>query len=71
VTISVVRTGDDLYVRTYRGTGGAWYRYAQARRQARIIASTAPSARSDPFKGRLLFDAFKKGEDALGELRGG
>ena len=34
VTIWVVRTGDDLYVRSYRGTGGAWYRNARARRQA-------------------------------------
>jgi hypothetical protein len=25
VTIWVVRVGDDLYVRSYRGEGGAWY----------------------------------------------
>jgi hypothetical protein len=38
VTIWVVRTGDDLYVRSYRGTGGSWFRQAQARRQGRIQA---------------------------------
>ena len=38
VTIWVVRTGDDLYVRSYRGTGGAWFRHVQARHQGRIQA---------------------------------
>lgn len=28
VPIWVVRVGDDLYVRSYRGTGGVWYRHA-------------------------------------------
>jgi hypothetical protein len=38
VTIWVVRAGDDLYVRSYRGTGGAWFRDARARGQGRIQA---------------------------------
>jgi len=29
VTIWVVRVGDSLYVRSWRGTGGAWYRGAR------------------------------------------
>jgi hypothetical protein len=36
VTIWVVRVGDDLYVRSYRGAGSAWYRDVQASRQGHI-----------------------------------
>ena len=38
VTIWVVRVGDDLYVRSYRGRGGSWFRAAQANRQGHIRA---------------------------------
>jgi len=38
VSIWVVRDGDDLYVRSYRGSGGAWYRTAQASHEGRIQA---------------------------------
>jgi hypothetical protein len=38
VTIWVVRQGDDLYVRSYRGTGGAWLRAARAAHQGHIQA---------------------------------
>jgi hypothetical protein len=38
VTIWVVRLGDDLYVRSYKGHGGAWFRAAQARHEGRIRA---------------------------------
>jgi hypothetical protein len=38
VPIWVVRAGDDLYVRSYRGAGGAWYRHAVLHRQGRIRA---------------------------------
>jgi hypothetical protein len=38
VTIWVVRVGDDLYVRSYRGYGGAWFRAAQVRHEGRIRA---------------------------------
>jgi hypothetical protein len=35
-TIWVVRHGDDLYVRSVRGTEGAWFRGVQQRHQGRI-----------------------------------
>jgi hypothetical protein len=38
VTIWVVRLGDDLYVRSYRGRGGAWFRAAQVRHEGHIRA---------------------------------
>jgi hypothetical protein len=37
-TIWVVRVGDELYVRSYRGRGGAWYRSARRRPEGRIRA---------------------------------
>ena len=38
VTIWVVRVGDDLYVRAYRGREGAWFRHIQRRPEGRISA---------------------------------
>jgi hypothetical protein len=38
VTIWVVRHGDDLYVRSYRGRGGSWFRGTQVRHEGRIWA---------------------------------
>ena len=38
VTIWVVRVDDDLYVRSYRGRGGAWFRAAQVRHEGHIRA---------------------------------
>jgi hypothetical protein len=38
VTIWVVRVDDDLYVRSYKGHGGAWFRAAQVRHEGRIRA---------------------------------
>ena len=38
VTIWVVRHGDDLYVRSYRGRGGSWFRGTQVRHEGRIRA---------------------------------
>lgn len=38
VTIWVVRVGDDLYVRSWRGQDGAWFRAAQARHAGHIRA---------------------------------
>jgi hypothetical protein len=35
-TIWVVRDGDDLYVRAYRGPDGVWYRAAKATHQGQI-----------------------------------
>ena len=36
--IWVVRTGDDLYIRSWRGASGGWYRAAEATHQAHISA---------------------------------
>ena len=38
VVIWVVRLGDDLYVRSWRGPTGAWFRHIQQRPEARIVA---------------------------------
>jgi hypothetical protein len=38
VTIWVVRVDDDLYVRSYKGRGGAWFRAAQTSHEGRIRA---------------------------------
>jgi hypothetical protein len=38
VTIWVVRHGDDLYVRSFKGCSGAWFRAAQLRREGRVRA---------------------------------
>ena len=38
VTIWVVRVGDELYVRSYRGRGGAWFRGPQVRHEGHIRA---------------------------------
>ena len=38
VTIWVIREGDDLYVRSWRGRSGAWYRGARERHQGHIRA---------------------------------
>ena len=34
--IWVVRLGADLYVRSYKGSGGSWFRAAQARHEGRV-----------------------------------
>ena len=38
VTIWVVRVGDDLYVRSYKGTTSAWFRGVQVQHEGRIWA---------------------------------
>jgi hypothetical protein len=38
VTIWVVRVGDDLYVRSWRGSAGGWYRGARDSHEGRISA---------------------------------
>ena len=38
ITMWVVRVGDDLYVRSVNGRTGTWFRGAQDRREARILA---------------------------------
>ncbi len=39
VTIWVVRHGDNLYVRSYKGRSGSWFRAAQSRNGGRIRAA--------------------------------
>jgi hypothetical protein len=39
VTIWVVRLGEELYVRSYRGPGGSWFRRAQKTYEGQISAS--------------------------------
>jgi hypothetical protein len=41
VTIWVVRVGDDLYVRSWKGHNGAWFRATQARHAGHIEAGGA------------------------------
>src|SRR6266700_3942904 len=36
VPIWVIRDGDDLYVRSFRGSAGSWYRAARTSHQGRI-----------------------------------
>jgi hypothetical protein len=38
VPVWVVRVGDDLYVRSWRGEDGAWYQAAKARREGHVSA---------------------------------
>jgi hypothetical protein len=38
VTMWVARDGDDLYVRSVNGRGSSWFRGAQIRHEARILA---------------------------------
>jgi hypothetical protein len=38
VPIWVVRVGDDLYVRSWRGSGGAWFRAARRQRSGHVRA---------------------------------
>jgi hypothetical protein len=38
VTIWVIRVRNDLYVRSYKGSGGSWYRHTQLRHEGRIRA---------------------------------
>jgi hypothetical protein len=53
-TIWVVRLGDDLYVRSYRGRGGGWFRAVLRRPEGRIRA------------GGLTRDvAFQESDDAI------
>jgi hypothetical protein len=38
VTVWVVRNGDDVFVRSYRGENGRWYRGTQARHEGHVSA---------------------------------
>jgi hypothetical protein len=43
VPIWVVRAGDDIYVRSYRGTDGTWFQHATADGTAHIHAGNVDS----------------------------
>lgn len=43
VVIWVVRVGDDMYVRAYRGRETAWFRHTQLRHEGRISAGGVTS----------------------------
>ncbi|MFF5546850.1 MULTISPECIES: DUF2255 family protein [Streptomyces] len=64
VPIWVVRDGDSLYVRSYRGPDGAWYRAARASHRARITAGgvgkdVTLSEESDPGVNDRLDAAYR------------
>jgi hypothetical protein len=48
VTMWVVRTGTDVYVRSAHGPDNPWYRRARASGVGRIRASSAPSSGPRP-----------------------
>ncbi|WP_144120220.1 DUF2255 family protein [Catellatospora sichuanensis] len=63
-TIWVVRSGDDLYVRSYRGPEGRWYRAAKARHEGHIRAAgidkdVAFVAEPDPGVNTRIDDAYR------------
>lgn len=58
VPIWVVRVGDDLYVRSWRGTGGAWFRAARASGAGHISAAGVE-------KDIQLLDAKGRVDDAV------
>lgn len=61
VTVWVVRVGDDLYVRGYRGPETAWFRQAQRRPEGHIEAGgvTFVDASSDEVLGSEIDAAYR------------
>lgn len=63
VPIWIVRVGDDLYVRSYRGAGGAWYRHAVASGLAWIraggLARDVVAERPDDALRSAIDDAYQ------------
>jgi hypothetical protein len=53
ITIWVVRNGDDLFIRSWRGDRAAWFRGAQGRKEGpfRLEASTETSGSMVPTRG--------------------
>ena len=57
VPIWIVRVGDDLYIRSYRGNDGAWYRHLSATSQARLRRSGRERhVRAEPVTDAALTD---------------
>jgi hypothetical protein len=53
VPIWVVRVGDGIYVRSYRGDTGAWYRHARADKTGRVrVPGLHQHVRFDPVTDR-------------------
>lgn len=64
VTIWVVRVGDELYVRSYRGRDSAWFRGVQVQHQGHIVAGGAAkdvtfSEESDPAINDQIDSAYR------------
>lgn len=64
VTIWVVRHGDDLYVRSYRGPAGAWFRGAVARHAGHIQSGGVDKdvtfvEETDPATNDQIDDAYR------------
>lgn len=64
VTIWVVRDGDDLYVRSYTGSGAAWFRGALTRHEGRIWAGGVEKEvtlveERDPGRNTRIDDAYR------------
>lgn len=64
VTIWVVRAGDDLYVRSWRGRTGAWFRGTQVRHEGHIRAGGVDkdvtfSGESDPDVNNQIDAAYR------------
>ena len=74
VTIWVVRHGDDVYVRSVNGPGGAWFRGVRARHAGHISAGPVdadvlfetPADARLPAAMRLLGIDFSRLSDAVG-----
>lgn len=65
VPIWVVRVGDDLYVRSYRGEDGAWYRHARTEQAGRVRAASFEQAVrfepvADPAAGEAIDAAYTR-----------
>lgn len=64
VTIWVVRVGDDLYVRSYRGSDGSWFRAAQKTHEGCIRAGGVEKAvtfvaEADPEVNNRIDEAYR------------
>jgi hypothetical protein len=58
VPIWVVRVGDDIYVRSYRGESGAWYRHAVADRTGRVrVAGSEQDVLFEPLDDATVSEA--------------
>jgi hypothetical protein len=66
VPIWVVRVGDGIYIRSYRGPAGAWFRHATTRGTAHIQTGTVTS---DVSFGRAYIDPMTSGSAAATTLQ--